>query len=178
MTDQIMDKISSERDPLKKLMSKIPGFKGYIERQTRRDADKLLRETIALRFSEQEQRISSLQKEFIAQGEITYIDDLESAAIKLRTFVDRVRRASYGYAGLFDAIKINEAELAKLYEYDSSLLDLSEEVGRAIDNVEASIGSDGLPAAFRNLTSVARKAVAAFDHRREVILGIAAEASE
>jgi hypothetical protein len=172
MTDQIFDKVSSEMDPLKKILGKIPGFKGYIERQNRRDADKLLREEVANRFSEQEQRISALQREFIDQGEITYVDDLEAAAIKLRTFADRVRRASYGYSGLFDAVKINELELVKLYEYDSSLLDLGDEVGRAIDNVEASIGGDGLPAAFRNLTSISRKAVAAFDQRREVILGI------
>ena len=33
------EKVSSQVDPFKKLMSFIPGFSGYVERQNRRDAD-------------------------------------------------------------------------------------------------------------------------------------------
>ncbi len=32
----IFDKVAEDRDPLKKLLSKIPGFKGYVERGDRR----------------------------------------------------------------------------------------------------------------------------------------------
>lgn len=163
--------VTEDMDPLKRILSKIPGFKGYMERQTRRDADKLLRETVAERFEQQWSRISGLQREFINTGDIMYVDDLEAAAIKLRTFADRVRRASYGYSGLFDAIKINEDELARLYEYDAAMLGLAEEVGRAIDNVETSVGSDGLPAALRNLISVTQRCIDVFDQREEAIMG-------
>jgi len=171
MSDQLFGKISSEMDPFKQILSKIPGFSGYMERQNRRDSDKLLRDTVAERFEEQWQRISALQRDFISQGEIAYVDDLEAAAIKLRAFIDRVRRATRGYSGLFDAVKINETELAQLYQYDASLLNQADEVSRAIDNVEASVGSDGLPAAIRNLSTVAQQSVQAFDRREEVILG-------
>jgi hypothetical protein len=173
MSDQIFDKVSSDLDPFKKILSYIPGFKGYMERQKRRDSDALLRQTVADRFEQQWQRISGLQRDFISQGEIAYVDDLESAAIKLRTFADRVRRASRGYSGLFDAVKINEDELARLYTYDANMLALSEEVGRAIDNVEASIGSEGLPAALRNVTKVAQQCIDIYDRRDEAILGSA-----
>ena len=71
-------------------------------------------------LKQQWQRVSALQREFISSGEIAWVDDLESAAIKLRTFADRVRRASRGYSGLFDAVKINEEELAQLYTYDAA----------------------------------------------------------
>lgn len=173
MNDSMLGKIEADMDPLKKILSKIPGFKGYMERQNRRDADKLLRESIADRIELQWQRISGLQRDFIAQGEIALIDDLEAAAIKLRTFADRIRRATRGYSSLFEATKINEAELALLYDYDAKMLDLADEVGRAIDNVEASIGSDGLPAAFRNLVRIARHTEEVFDLREEVVLGTA-----
>jgi hypothetical protein len=163
--------VAEDMDPLKRILSKIPGFKGYMERQTRRDADKLLRETVAERFEQQWGRISALQREFISSGDIQHVDDLEAAAIKLRTFADRVRRATYGYSGLFDAVKINEEELARLYEYDAAMLGLVDEVGRAIDNVEASIGSDGLPAALRNLISVTQRCIDVFDQREEAIMG-------
>ena len=171
MSDQIYDKVDSDLDPFKKIASKIPGFGGYIERQKRRDSDKLLRETIADRFDQQYQRISSLQRDLISEGEIGYVDDLEASAIKLRTFSDRVRRATRGYSGLFDAVKINEEELALLYQYDAQILDLVDEVSRAIDNVEASIGSDGLPASIRHLKSVSQQSIDVYDRREEVILG-------
>ena len=171
MTDQIFDKIKSEMDPLKKILAIIPGFKGYLERQARRDSDKLLRDTIADRFEAQWRRVSGLQRDLINQGEIALIDDLEAAAIKLRTFADRIRRATRGYSGLFDAVKINEEELARLYQYDAGMLALSDEVGKAVDNVEASIGGDGLPAAIRNLVTVAQQCVTVFDQREDAILG-------
>jgi hypothetical protein len=171
MSDQIYDEVNSDLDPFKKILGKIPGFKGYVERQKRRDADKLLRETVAARFEEQWQRISSIQREFISSGNITWIDDLEASAIKLRTFSDRVRRATRGYSGLFDAVMINEEELAQLYAFDAQLLDLSEEVGRAIDNVQASVGTDGLPASIRNLNTVAQHCIETFNRREEVFLG-------
>ena len=115
--------------------------------------------------------MSALQRDFIAQGEITYVDDLEASAIKMRTFSDRVRRATRGYAGLFDAVKINVDELNLLYQYDAKMLDLVDEVTRAVDNVEASVGSEGLPAALRNLRTVTQQCIDIFDRREEVILG-------
>ncbi len=171
MTDQIFEKIKSEMDPFKKILSAIPGFKGYMERQARRDSDKLLRDTIADRFEAQWSRVSALQRDLINQGQIDLIDDLEAAAIKLRTFTDRIRRATRGYSGLFDAVKINETELNNLYQYDAGMLALADEVGKAVDNVEASIGGDGLPAAIRNLVTVTQQCVTVFDRREEAILG-------
>jgi hypothetical protein len=167
--DQIFQKVTNSMDIFKKIASKIPGFKGYVERQNRRDSDKLIRDTIYRRFRELEGRVSDLQVEFINQGEIKHTDDLEKAALRLRTFADRVRTAPRGYSSLFEAIKINEAELAKLYEYDATLLDKAEEVGRAIDNVQASVGTDGLPAAIRNLQTLSKECIKAYDRRQEVV---------
>lgn len=175
MSDQLYEQVQSDMDLFKKILSKVPGFSGYVERQNRRDADKLLRETIADRFEEQWQRVSQLQREFISEGAIEYVDDIEAAAIKLRTFADRVRRAARGYSGLFDAIKINEEELLKLYQYDVAMLDLVDEVNRAVDHIAESVGTDGLKAAIRNLQSVTEQCVVTFDRRKEVITGLAQE---
>jgi len=110
-----------------------------------------------------------VQADFVSEGQIQYVDDLEKAAIKVRTFIDKIRTASYGYSGFFDAAKINEEELARVYEYDSAMLDLVDSVSRAIDNVEASVGSDGLPAAIRNLVSSANECLLVFNRRDEVM---------
>lgn len=167
----LFNRVTEESDIFKKILSKIPGFSGYFERQNRRAADQLLRQTVAARFEEQWKRLSGLQRDLISQGEIRYVDDLEGAAIKIRQFIDRVKTASYGYAGLFDSVKVNQEELAKIYEYDLALLNSVDELARAIDLVETSMGSEGLPAAIRNVTGVAQQAVEAFNRRSEVILG-------
>ncbi len=168
----ILQRVMSEQDPIKKILAKIPGFKGYIERGDRRMSDKLLREKVANEFDTLYQRISSLQRDMISQGNLEYVDDLEAAALKLRQFIDRVRTASYGYAGLFDAIKIKQEELGQVYQYDYALLELADEVRSAIDNVETSMGTEGLEAAIRHLISVSQQCVDAFNKRTEVMQGI------
>jgi hypothetical protein len=170
MSDYFGQVISSQ-DIFKKLLSKVPGFSGYIERDNRRAADKVMRETIANRFEAIWGRISAFQRELISQGEIKWVDDVESAAIKLRQFIDRVRTTSYGYSGLFDAVKINEKELALIYAYDEAMLSMVDVMDRAVSNMETSIGSDGFPASVRNLVSTAQQCVETFDKRYEAFMG-------
>lgn len=164
----LYDQVTDDQDIFKKILSKVPGFSGYIERQNRRAADKLLREAVADAFDVLWTRISDIQADLTSSGDISHVDELETATTKLRTFIDKVRTASYGYSGFFDAVKINEEELAQLYQFDAALLDLGDEVGRAIDNLEASIGTDGLPAAVRHLVTQARQCVETFESREEV----------
>jgi hypothetical protein len=172
--NDILARVAGESNFFKKILSKLPGFKGYVEREERRNADKLLRESIALQFEAIWQRISGLQKDAISNGDLEIVDDLESAAIKIRQFVDRIKTASYGYSGFFDVINIETEELDEMYKYDLVLLELEGEMNRAVDNVETSFGTDGLPAAIRHLVGVAQTCVDAFNLRKEVILNMAA----
>jgi heme oxygenase len=171
MTD-FFEKVTSQVDPFKKLIGYIPGFSGYVERQNRRDADKLVRDTVALRFDEQWKRVSQLQSDLVSNGMIQYVDDVEKAAIQLRTFIDRITTAARGYSGLFDAVKINEKELQALYQYDLAFFELADQIKGGVDNLEASLADEAaLPAAIRNLTSLARLAIETFDRRSEAFTG-------
>jgi hypothetical protein len=170
--DQFFEKVTSQQDAFTRLTKAIPGWGGYIDRRTRRDADKLLRDTVARRFEEHWKRASQLQSDMVSNGMIMYVDDMEKAAIQLRTFIDKISTAPRGYAGLFDAVKINEPELQALYQFDYAFFDLSDQVGRALDNVEASLGDEaGLPAAIRNVISLARLAVETYNRRTEAFTG-------
>ncbi|MEJ2011892.1 MAG: hypothetical protein P8X64_06660 [Anaerolineales bacterium] len=140
MTDP-MGKITEGKDLLGKIRNSLAGFLGYVDRENRREADKMLRATIAQRYEEQWSRI-----------------------------IDRVKGASYGYAGFFDAVRIKSDELERVYQYDAALLENAEALARAIDNVEASTETEGLPAAIRHLVSLSQEAVDAFNRREEVIL--------
>lgn len=163
-------KVTGSDDLLGKVRSFLSGFVGYVERDQRREADRILRQEVAQRYEVQWSRISELQRELISAGSLEYVDDLEAAAIKLRGFIDRVSGATYGYAGFFDHVRIGDEELARLYEYDRMLLEKSNEIEAAVDNVEASIGSDGLEAAIRHLRNLSQEAIDTYNNRREVIL--------
>jgi hypothetical protein len=170
--DDFFQRVTSMQDPFKKLVSHIPGFGGYVERQNRRDADKLLRDTVARRFEEQWKRVSQLQSDLVSNGMIAYVDDMEKAALKLRTFIDKLTTAPRGYSGMFDAVKINEKELESIYQFDAAFFDLADQIGRAVDNVEQTISDEaGLPAAIRNLTALARLAVETYEKRSEAVTG-------
>jgi hypothetical protein len=165
-------RVTGDQDPIKKLLSHIPGFSGYIERTNRRAADKLVRDTVARRFEELYKRISRLQADIISAGGIELIDDLEKATLQIRIFADKIRNATYGYSGFFDAVKINEEELAKLYAFDSAFFDIADQINSALDILEGNIGQDeGLPATIRNVVTLAREATATFERRYEVING-------
>lgn len=171
MTDMFQN-VSGQMDPFKKLASYIPGFSGYVERQNRRDADKLVRDTVARRFNELWKRASNLQTDLVSAGKIEYVDDMEKAAIQLRTFIDKISTAARGYSGLFDAVKINEKELEALYNFDLAFFTLGDQINDALDNVEASMGDDNaLPAAIRNVTTLGRQAVQNFNNRSEAFTG-------
>ncbi len=167
---QFFDSVQSDSNIFEKIANKIPGFKGYVESQQRRSSDKLLREEIARRFNQVEGRVSEAQTEAISMGAIELVDDLERSAIKLRQFADRIRGAAYGYSALFAAVKVKKEDLAKIYAYDMTLLDMTDSLDAAVDNVLASLGTDGISAAIRHLVTLSQDAVDAYENRHNVIV--------
>ena len=167
----LLQTVESSLGGLEKLARKIPGYGGYKEKELRREADKLLRTELAGRFDEQRKRVAELQHDLISQAKIEFLDDLERAALKLQILIDRIKTASYGYAGLFDAIKVKEEQLDALYAFDSQMLDFVESVAADIDRLTSAIvDGEGIGDAIRALVRTADEANQAFGHREEAIL--------
>lgn len=169
MTDPL-SKITSQEDLLSKIRGFVAGFVGYLDHETRRDADRLLRDTVAQRFEQQWSRISEAQRELASSGELKHVGALEAAAVKVRAFVDRVEGAASGYRGFFDAVRIGKKELEKLYAYDLDLLQKADVLKTAVDELYAAMGKEGLPAAIQRVVVVSQDAVDMFDRRSEVIM--------
>ncbi len=174
----IYDRVKGDQNIFNQLLSRIPGFAGYVERAQRRVADKMLREALANRFEALWQRVSAVQRALLGEGELELVDDIEQASLKLRQFIDRLKTAAYGYTGFFDAVRIRPEDLERVYAYDLALMNLEDEVTRALDHVEASIGGEGLGAAVRNLIAVSQSCLDAFEKRTEVLMGISPATSE
>jgi len=166
----IQGQIESERGKLKELLLKVPGFKGYIELEDRRTADKLLRELVADRYQELLDRLTSIQTEFVDRGALDYLDDLESVVVRIRTFIDRIRHAAYGYSSFFSVIKIDVEKLDKLYDYDYALLDGIDLMAAGLDTLESTEDPDELMEIIKGLKRVSQEMVTKADQRKDEIL--------
>ena len=170
MTDY-QEQIESERGKFKELLLKIPGFKGYIELEDRRTADKMLRDVVADRYQDQLDRLTGIQTEFVDRGALDYVDDLETVVVKLRTFIDRIRHAAYGYSSFFSVIKIDAEKLDKLYDYDQALLDGVDLFAAGLDTLESTEDPGELMDVIKGLKKVAEDTVKKEDQRKEAIVG-------
>ena len=170
--DDIYGKVEDQRNALEKVISSIPGWGGYQDRQKRREADRLLRETLATKMQEQRKRLDAAQKKLISHGRLDLVDDVESAVTQLKTFADRVRFASYGYAGLFDAVKVKENELKQLYDFDAALLEYVERLDTANDHLRTAMTEDkGLEETLEIIQEIVIEANTTFDRREHLLLG-------
>jgi hypothetical protein len=169
----ITKKVFDERGFIEKIGGKIPGFGGYFNKNKRRDADKLLREYIARQMDEQRGRLANVTLQLTsAPGGLKHLELTERATMKMQVFIDKMKTASYGYAGWFDAVKVDEKDLEAIYNFDNSLL---EGVGRVANEVTALEGAldsgEGIPIILRNLVKETDDLNRAFAKRQDVILG-------
>ena len=172
--EDLIGKVESERGTLERLGGKLPGFSGYLAKEKRRDADKLLRDSIVRRFDVQRRRIPEIQQQLLSGDGILFVDDLERAAVKLDGVTDRIRLAPRGYAGFFDTVKVKEDDLERLYRWDWQLIDEADKVAAAVDGVQAAVNANGdIGASIQNLISTLTAVNDLYSHREEVILGIA-----
>lgn len=168
----VYDKVQEGRTALEKLLDVIPGWGGYQERQNRRKADQLLRQTLAEKLADQRRQLDVAQQDLISHGRIDLVDDVGSAVTQLQTFIDRVRFASYGYSGLFDAVRINQAELEQMYNFDAALFEYVERLDTASGHLREAIPSgEGLIETVRVVQDICREANRAFDQREHLITG-------
>jgi hypothetical protein len=167
----LFQKITDAKGLLEKLVGGIPGFKGYMEKEARREADKLLRDTIATRYGAELDRLAVLQTQLLSSGGIDHVDDVQDAVTRLQRFCDMVKTAERGYTGFFDAVKVKETELAKLYAFDNALLDNAGKVTAAVDSLETAVNNnEGIPAAVRKVSALVAECNTAFERRKEVLL--------
>ncbi len=171
MVDDLTERIQASRNKVEELLAKIPGYKGYKQKETRREADKLLRMHVAHEYETPLRRITALQRDLSDAGELRLVFQLDRAVVKLQMLADRIKTASYGYAGLFDAIKVDEEALDALYAFDLAMLDGVSQVNGALDTLASAGGdSDALASGVQALVSLLDELNNTFSKRQDVIL--------
>ncbi len=164
--------ITEGQGTVEDLIRKIPGFKGYFEKQDRRAADRLLREHLVRVFEAQMAEFTRLQKALVSEGGLRHMEAVQAIDIKLRTFIDRIESAAQGYAGLFDAVKVDEAALARVYAFDNALIVYQEQFATGLQRLQEVLGTEEVASVLRQLDSVVTEANNTFKRRVEAMQGM------
>jgi hypothetical protein len=172
MENQFFTRIVEGQGTIEDVMRKLPGFKGYLAKQDRRAADRLLREHIVRVFEELLREFTQLQNRMVDSGGLKYMEQARRIDTVLQTFIDRVRTAPEGYAGLFDAVKIREGELDKVYAFDNGLLVYSDQITTGLKRLEEAIGGDDIGGVLDQLDEAVREVAELFRRRAEAMKGL------
>jgi hypothetical protein len=124
----IEDRIEESKNWFEKLAEHVPGYKGYKEKELRREADKTQRLYVAERLDSVVAKLDGIKLDLVNRGDLSKLGAIDTAGRKLRTVTDKIRYADYGYAGLFDTDKVDEQVLDRLYEFDNGLVTLVDEI--------------------------------------------------
>jgi hypothetical protein len=167
---ELKKRIESAYNKLEQMAKDVPGYRGYKDKEVRREADKLLRLKIANELQEQRRRLNSVEVKLANAGRLGVLLVLDRSLMRLQLLIDRLKTASYGYAGLFAAVKVREAELDVLYNQDAALLDGVGKIKALIDAVAAAEQDDELTRAGSELLDALEEMNESFSRRQDAIL--------
>jgi len=163
MTDGLKD-AEERRNLLERIAAKIPGIKGYIDRELRRDVDKMQRDWLAQQLDRGRGSVQEQIRVWSRTGNLANLDLASSLDKALDRLANRIRHADYGYTGFFDVVKIRESELDRLYEFDLGLMDTVEDLALRIESLPGTAAEPAL----RSLLDAVAEADRAFDDRATI----------
>ena len=118
--DGIKDKMKNEMTLTQRVAMYIPGYKGYRERNLRRDEDRAVREELSRCIQGTKADLANIQRGLIGSP---LMMDVE----RIRTKVDRydidVKKAVNGYSAFHASMKVTEADLDRLVHWDAKIMD-------------------------------------------------------
>ena len=159
-----VERAQDRRNLLERIAARIPGIKGYLDRELRREVDKMQRDWLAEQVDRARGRLNGKVREWSRGGGLAGLDVAASSEKALDRFANRIRHADYGYTGFFDAVKIREPELDQLYEFDLALMDTVEGLAAQVEALPAA----GAEPALHELLDAVTEADRRFDDRARI----------
>jgi hypothetical protein len=153
----------------------LPGFRGYKEKELRRESDKLLRNHIYMKLTSAKDNLRNIFQRVSDRRYLDILPDMDRLTAKLDRVSEKVNHASYGYSGFFDAVKVKEDALDRMIAFDNQLIDEVEALTAAIDAFKAQLVAGDYTNLKDKVQAVTDKLEALeneFDRRQEVIMGV------
>jgi hypothetical protein len=172
---QIYEKAKGQMRLSERILAAIPGFRGYKEKELRRESDKLIRNHLYRKLSEAKDDLKHVYQKLSDRRLFEVLTDMDRLVAKFDRISWTVNRASYGYAGFFNIVKVKEEGLDRMIEFDSRLIDDVEKIGKEVDAFKAEILKNRFDKAKEHIQRL-EAAVEAFEdkfnERGETIFGV------
>jgi hypothetical protein len=169
----LYNQIVNQRGSFERLIARLPGFGGYVDKSTRRTADRMLRDHIADQLTQRINRFAQIERKLLDNGGFSSMSKTANIKMKLQTFRDRVKAAAPGYSGFGDAVKVGAEELERIYSFDEALIRYDDKFDEALNTFDTSVTSkEGVDAALDTLDSLTTEANEAFTLREDVLTNI------
>ena len=171
MSDQFVDFAKSQMGAVERLLKGLPGIGGYIDKELRRDADKRVREGLARTLEQSKAELLEIQNRLLSGGGLLHMDEVDRAIVKLQTLIDRIKTAAYGYAGLFDAVRIKEDALDALHRFDVAMVGEVGQLNDAITALSTAVAdNENIAPVISRVTKVVSDLNLLYDRRKDAIV--------
>jgi hypothetical protein len=159
-----MERARERRNLLEELGARIPGFRGYLERELRRDVDKMQRDWLANQVDRARFALNGTIRAWTKAGRLDVLSTAGSVEKALDRLANRIRHADYGASGFFDVVKIRDGELEKIYAFDLALSETVEYLALQIEQLPPSSDDDTVNRLYDAVQAADRR----FDERATV----------
>ena len=158
-----------------RIAAALPGFRGYKEKELRRESDKLIRNNLTLKLSKDKDNVRSIAQKISDKRYLDVLPDIDRLNAKMDRITEKVNHASYGYAGFYDIVKIKEDSLDRMITFDNQLLDEVNALTASIEDLKAQLLSNNFANLKDKIQTIADKFELledTFDQREQVIMGV------
>jgi hypothetical protein len=153
----------------------IPGFRGYKEKELRRESDRLIRNQLYLNLSNVKTDLRTLSQKLADRRYFDVLTDMDRLLARMDRVTEKVNHASYGYTGFYDAVKVKEDALDRMIAFDNKLLDEINALASEVSAFKAALAAAVVTNFKTHIQNVSDKLDAlegTFDNREQVILGV------
>lgn len=169
----LYNQIVGQRGSFENLLSRIPGFRGYLDKAARRTADRMIRDHIAGQLQQRINKLAEIERKLLDNGGLGFMSKTQSAKTKLQTFHDRVKAAAPGYSGFMEAVKIDAEALERIYAFDEALVRYADRAAELLDALNAAVDkNEGIAEAITALDQMTIEANEAFTLREDVLTNL------
>jgi hypothetical protein len=161
---------AQSRGWIESILRHIPGFKGYLEKEYRRDSDALQRTWLADRLQRSKPNLDAYGRTLVAAKKLDQLTALDQFKSRLDKNISRLRGGMQGYSGFFDLVQINEARLDKVYQQDVQTMDAVETLAASMEKL--SIATADTPPLLPTLNDQLHQVEQAIDHRQDILKGL------
>jgi len=158
-----------------RILAELPGFRGYKEKELRRESDKLIRNHLYQKLAQARTNFKTVFQKMSDRRQLDVLTDMDRLVAKFDRVTERVNHASYGYSGFFDVVKIQEEALDRMIDFDNQLIDQVNSIASEVDAFRSEVSKQKFDKAkdrVQNLTDTLETFDETLDKREEVIMEV------